>query len=82
MCMQCHLQEHLFPIFALGETARCRLPTLWIHIKKLNHVKNIWIKDFYERNTIMETDLFDFANVSDWYGQLGELEEMVLTGPR
>ncbi len=26
----------------------------------------------------METDLFDFAYIPDWYGQLEELEGMVL----
>ncbi len=36
----------------------------------------IRITDFYERNTVMETDLFDFAYVPDWYGQLEELEGM------
>ena len=32
--------------------------------------------DCYERNIRMiETDLFDFAYVPDWYGQLDELSE-------
>lgn len=29
----------------------------------------------------METDLFDFAYIPDWYGQLEELEGMVLPEP-
>ena len=29
----------------------------------------------------METDLFDFAYIPDWYGQLEELEGMVLLEP-
>ena len=29
----------------------------------------------------METDLFEFAYVPDWYGQLEELEGLVLPPP-
>uniref|UniRef100_UPI0025AF914C hypothetical protein n=1 Tax=Bacteroides acidifaciens TaxID=85831 RepID=UPI0025AF914C len=29
----------------------------------------------------METDLFDFAYIPDWYGQLEELEGMMLPEP-
>lgn len=28
----------------------------------------------------METDLFDFAYVPDWYGQLDELSKLALPG--
>lgn len=36
---------------------------------------------FYERNTDMGTDLFNFAYVLGWYGQLEELEGLVLPEP-
>ena len=39
------------------------------------------VRDFYERNKAMETDLFEFAYVPDWYGQLEELEGLVLPEP-
>lgn len=38
--------------------------------------------DCYERNIRMiETDLFDFAYVPDWYGQLDELSKLALPEP-